>query len=80
MTDTPPDVARRYRELLLARSGAERLRMGCDMFDAARSLVRSSLAGTPEPGLRAALFLRIYGRDFDAAERRRIAAALDAER
>jgi squalene cyclase len=76
MTDTGPEVARRYRELLLARSGQERLRMGGSMHATARALVRASvLAGNPlasAADLRRALFLRFYGPEFDAESRDRI--------
>lgn len=78
MTDTPASVAALYRHLLLARSGGERLRMACDMFDTARRMV---LAGLPdgiagEAERRVALFLRTYGSDFDAPTRERIVARI----
>ncbi len=80
MTDTGPEVARRYRELLLARSGGERLRIGCSMHATAQALVRASvLARNPRASpadLRRALFLRFYGHEFDAETRDRIAAWL----
>lgn len=81
MTDTSPDVARRYRELLLRRSGEERLKMGCSMHAAARALVQASvLEKEPQASpaaLRRALFLRFYGHEFDAAASERILAALE---
>ncbi len=81
MSDTPPDVARRYRDLLLQRSGEERLKMGCSMHATAQALVRASvLEQEPDASpaaLRRALFLRFYGHDFPAAARERILAALD---
>jgi len=80
MTDTRPEVARRYRELLLSRSGEERLRMGGSMHATARALVRASvLARNPlasASDLRRALFLRFYGHEFDAGTRDRIATWL----
>jgi hypothetical protein len=81
VTDTPPEVARRYRKLLLARSGADRLRMGGSMHAAARALVRASVLAR-DPGaspatIRRALFLRFYGDDFDPATRERVLAWLD---
>jgi hypothetical protein len=72
VTDTPPEVEQRYRQLLLERSGSDRLRMGCSMHAAARALVRAAiLADAPRacPGaIRRALFLRFYGCDFDEAD------------
>ena len=80
MTDTPEAVRDLYRRLLMRRSGADRLRMGCDMFDTARAFVRSSLgdpSGTDaSPDLKARLFLRTYGTDFDAETVARITARL----
>lgn len=80
MRDTPDEVERVYHRMLMQRSGEERLRMGSRMFDVARRIVRASL-GDPDvsdssPEMRVALFLRIYGDDFDPATRERIVAEL----
>ena len=80
MNDTPKSVERRYRALLLERSGEERLLMGFRMFDTARALARASL-GDPEGRdssveMRVALFLRTYGSDFTPEARERIVARL----
>ena len=42
MTDTPPEIAEMLRTRLMAFSGAERIRMGSEMFDAARRMVLAS--------------------------------------
>ncbi len=80
MTDTRPEAARKYREMLLGRSREERLKMGSSMHATARALVRASvLAQDPAASpaaLRRALFLRFYGHEFDAQERERIAVWL----
>ena len=80
MTDTSPEVMDRYRAMLLARSGEERLKMGCSMSATARALIRASvLAKDPQasPGtVRRALFLRLYGHEFDAEAREKILARL----
>jgi len=80
MTDTPPEVMGRYRAMLLARSGEERLKMAFSMNATARALIRASLlARDPQASpatLRRALFLRRYGHEFDAGERKRILARL----
>lgn len=80
MNDTPESVRTLVRTLLMRRSGAERLCMGGDMFDAARTLVRASLgdpSGTDaSPEMKVRLFLRLYGQDFDADIRARIVARL----
>ena len=80
MKDTPADVEARYRHMLLARPGEDRLRMGFSMYATARSLVVASiLAREPDASperVREAIFLRFYGRDFDEATRDRIALRL----
>jgi hypothetical protein len=39
MNDTPLQIEQRYRDLLLQRSGEERLKIGCSMYVAARAFV-----------------------------------------
>jgi hypothetical protein len=83
VNDTPPEVMRQYHAMLLARSSADRLKMGCSMSATARALARASvLAQDPHASpaaLRRALFLRFYGHEFDATERERILAWLDQD-
>ena len=62
MTDTPPEVAEMVRARLMALSGAERFRMGVQMFDAARRMVLASLpADLTESERKQRLFERLYG-------------------
>ena len=62
MNDTPPEIEKRIHEMMMARSGAERLIMGALMFDAARQVVLASLPkDLPEEELKRRLFERIYG-------------------
>jgi len=78
VNDTTPEAARRYRQLLMDRPNAERLRMGCDMFEAAKAL---ALAGLREQGgdcPQENLFLRLYGADFSPEDRERIVAQIRA--
>jgi len=83
VNDTAPVIEQRYRALLLARSGEERLKMGCSMHAAAQALVRASvLEQNPRASvaaIRRALFLRFYGRDFDPTTREAILAALEQD-
>jgi hypothetical protein len=80
MKDTPAHIERLYREMLMRRSGAERLRQGAAMFETAKKLVRASLGDAEgldrSAEMRVKLFLRIYGQDFDPQTRERIAARL----
>ncbi len=62
VNDTSPDIAKRVRERLMALSGAERFRIGSEMFDAARRMVLASLpADLPERERKRLLFVRVYG-------------------
>ena len=62
MSDTPPEIEKKVYEMMMARSGAERLLMGALMFDAAREIVLASLPkDLPEEELKHRLFERIYG-------------------
>ena len=62
MTDTPPESAEMVRARLMARSGAERFRMGAEMFEAARRMVLASLPSElTETERKRRLFERLYG-------------------
>lgn len=77
MTDTDAQIEARVRELFMRRSGSDRVRMACEMFDLARTLMTANIrAEHPEisEGDRARIVERTYGDDFPAAERDRIMA------
>jgi hypothetical protein len=62
MNDTSPEIEQKMHEMIMARSGAERLRMGASMFESAKAIIISSLPkNLPEDELRRQLFRRIYG-------------------
>jgi hypothetical protein len=62
VTDTPPEVVEMVRARLMAKSGAERFRMGVEMFEAARRMVLASLPAELSPSQRKRrLFERLYG-------------------
>jgi hypothetical protein len=70
VNDTSPDIEKMVRERLMALSGAERFRIGSDMFDAARRMVLASLpADLPEPERKRLLFERVYGERYPAQSR-----------
>jgi hypothetical protein len=79
--DTSREMDRKFRKMLLARSGEERLKMGCSIHATAQALVRASaLQKDPSASpaaLRKALFLRFYGQEFDAVTRKKILHALE---
>ena len=81
MNDTPSEIEQKYLEMLMERSGEERLKMGCSMHSIARALVKASVLekdplASPAT-LRRALFLRFYGHEFDAEARDKILLALE---
>jgi hypothetical protein len=62
MTDTPPQIAKRVREMMMARSPGERLQMAAGMFEAARTMILGSLpANLSEAERKKQLYQRIYG-------------------
>lgn len=68
MNDTPPEVERLVREMMMARSGEERLLMGSAMFDAARDMVIASLPeNLPALEFKRRLFERLYGISLEQA-------------
>jgi predicted ABC-class ATPase len=82
MKDTSPEMDARYRDMLMQRSGEERLMMGCAMRETARALAEASileqdLQATPE-AVRKGLFLRFYGHEFNAESREKILAAIES--
>jgi hypothetical protein len=72
MIDTHESIQIRFEKTMMQRSGAERLKMGCSMFDAAKEMACSSIfAENPRvsaEGLKKELFLRFYGQDFSPAQ------------
>ena len=82
MNDTSPEMDTHYRDMLMQRSGEERLKMGCSMRETARAFVEASIReqdpkATPE-AVRKGLFLRFYGHEFDADSREKILAAIES--
>jgi hypothetical protein len=82
MNDTSPDMESRYRAMIMERSGEERLKMGCSMFDAAKALMQAGILGqNPYASLaeiRRALFMQLYGHEFNAESRAKILAAIES--
>jgi hypothetical protein len=62
MTDTEPQVERKFYEMIMSRSGEERFMMGIRSFEVARTIVLASLPkDLPEHELKQKLFERVYG-------------------
>jgi len=80
MKDTSPAIERRFRSMLMQRTGAERLKMGCSMHATAQALAKAYISGqhpaAPLGKLQRLLFLRFYGADFTPQQRKKILSAL----
>jgi hypothetical protein len=82
MKDTSPEMESRYRVMIMERSGEDRLKIGCAMFDTARALMKAGiLEQNPQASpaeIRRALFMQLYGHEFDAESRAKILAAIES--
>ena len=82
MNDTSPDMESRYRAMIMERSGEERLKMGCSIFDTAKALMQAGILDqNPHASpaeIRRALFMQLYGHEFDADSREKILVAIES--
>jgi hypothetical protein len=80
MLDTHPDIAVLYRDLMMSKSGQERLLIGCSMYDTAKQIVRSAIyndrPGITDEEMKKEIFLRFYGKEFYGDYREKILSAL----
>jgi len=83
VNDTHPDIAIKFQELIMSKSGEQRLLMGFSMYDTARRIVQSALASQrPEitaREMREGIFTRFYGHEFTDAEKKKILSALASQ-
>ena len=83
MNDTNPDIAVRFRNLMMRKSGQERLLMGCSMYDTAKQIVLSAIhnrqPGITDAEIKREIFLRFYGQEFSQAEREKYLSVLASE-
>lgn len=68
MNDTPPHVTKKFFDMFKTKSSYERMKMGCSMFQTAKTLlIQRILASKPNisrKDLRKEVFIQIYGSDF----------------
>ncbi len=80
MKDTHPTIEKIYLEMMMKRSGEERLQMGCSMFDAAKEIVKASILNEnpniSNVEMRQKIFLRFYGDDFNLEHQQKILSAM----
>ena len=83
MFDTHPDIAIRFRDLMMSKTGEQRLLMGCSMYDTARQIVRSAIYNSrpeiSEEEMKKEIFLRFYGKEFSRADREKFLSTLMAK-
>ena len=81
MKDTSTAIEQLFTRKLLDLAPDERLAMACRMFSAAKALVRAGISAggaMSAEEVRALVFLRLYGQDFDQAKRSKILSRLEA--
>jgi hypothetical protein len=76
MRDTSPEIEKQYLQMMMERSGQERLKMGFSMVNLARkqalaSIIRNNLTAGAEE-IRKELFLRFYAEDFSPEDQEKI--------
>jgi uncharacterized protein YfkK (UPF0435 family) len=80
MKDTIPAIEKKFNEMLMRKSNGERLIMGCEMFDDAMQIVKSSVLNDyPDMDnieLLKQIFFRFYVNDFSESNMNRIVSAL----
>jgi len=80
MNDTNPEVAVQFQNLIMCKSGEQRLIIGCSMYDTAKKIVQNAIYNQhpeikPEE-MKKEIFLRFYGLEFSRADRERLLSAL----
>ena len=83
MRDTKPEIKEKFKKMIMQKSNEERLIMGCEMFDDAMRIVRSSILND-YPDIDSAellkqIFYRFYGNDFGKSDLDKIVSALQKE-
>lgn len=80
MNDTHPDIAVRFQNLMMLKSGEQRLLMGCSMYDAAKQIVRSSIYDKyPQISagqMKKEIFIRFYSQDFNQPDVEKILSVI----
>jgi len=76
MKDTAPEIEVLFYQMMMKKSGQERMMMGFSMFDMARMQVEAGImADNPNATgqeIRREIFLRFYGQEFSLEEQEKI--------
>jgi hypothetical protein len=82
MKDTDPRIEKIYSDMMKSKSGAEKLKMGCSMFSTSKKLIEAGIRhrrpDISDIDLKIAVFLKLYGDDFDKEQKQNIIAHLRA--
>ena len=72
MSDTHPQIAQRFLNLMMSKSNEQRLLMGCSMYDTARQIVQSAICNQnptiTSDAMKKEIFLRFYAQEFSQTE------------
>ncbi len=75
MKDTNPAIEEMYFDMMMAKSGEERLRMGLGMYEIARKIaitsIRKDNPKVSEREIKISLLNRFYGNDLSAETRQK---------
>lgn len=74
MKDTNEKVEKIYRQMMMQRSGEERVQMCFSMLSFAKEIAKSTIKDKTH--WREELFLRFYGNDFDEKTKAKILTAI----
>lgn len=74
MKDTHEKIEKIYHQMMMRRSGEERLMMCFSMLETAKEIIKSNLEDKTH--WREQVFLRLYGNDFDDNTKKKILAAI----
>ena len=76
MKDTSKEVESRFVEMLMKKSGQERMQFGFSMFEMARKQIIASVKmenpGADNREIKKMIFLRFYGHEFSKEEQGKI--------
>ncbi|MBI5194421.1 MAG: hypothetical protein HZA08_13425 [Nitrospirae bacterium] len=76
MNDTTPEINLIFENMMMKKSGQERMQMGFSMFNMARrqviASIRNNKPDADEIEIRREIFLRFYEQDFSKEEQKKI--------
>lgn len=75
MKDTDPEIEKKFFDMMMAKSGEERLKMGFEMYEMSRKIAIASILqdnpGISEKEMKVAIFNRFYENDLPPETRKK---------